>query len=294
MNASEPLVSVIVAAYNRRRYIDETIQSVLNQSYPRVELIVVDDGSTDGTYEILTDYAERGDLTLETHPGHANLGQSASINRALDIVSGAYLCILDSDDTFLPEKVARQVAFLEANPSAGLVYSNGYAIDSEGKILHPIYNERHFERNDPNDVLLDCYFLLPQSSMVSRSVMDQAGRFEGAFRSAQDHDMLLRISEIANVAYIPDFLFCYRRHPDSISGKSQDVRWRTGFEILRRAKKRYPYRKSTIRKRRAVLHYRMHEVQRARGQFIRAGMSLLAAACLDPVRATRILFGDRR
>lgn len=294
MTRPDSLVSVIVPAYNRRHYIDETIQSVLSQSYPRVELIAVDDGSTDGTYEILTRYAERGDLILETHPRRANRGQSASINRGLDIANGGYLCILDSDDTFLPSKVERQLQFLEANPSVGLVYSNGYAIDSDGVILYTLYDELHFERNDPNDLLVDCYFLLPQSSMVRRSVMDNAGRFEETFRSAQDHDMLLRISEITNVSYIPDILYCYRKHSDSISGKSQDVRWRTGFEILRRAARRYPYRRSTRRKRRAVLHYRMYEVRRGKGQFIRAGLNLLAAASLDPVRATRIALGDRR
>ncbi len=287
-------VSVIVPAFNRVAYIERTIESVLRQTHPLVELIVFDDGSTDGTRETLERYANRGQLTLLTHPNHANRGQSASINLGLKHITGDYLCILDSDDCFAPNKLEVQLRYLEAHPEIGLLYSNGHAIDQNDQILYEIHPADHQEHNDRDRLLMDCYFLLPQNAMVRRSVIERAGRFEEGFRSAQDHDMLLRIAEITRCAYIPEHLFFYRRHGDSISTRQQELRWRTGFEILRRAATRYPYRSSTVRKRRAVLHFRMGQVHWQTGQRWRAPLHLLMAGILDPVRGFAVLTGRER
>ena len=188
------LVSVLVPAFNRAAYIRETVESVLLQDYPRVELIVVDDGSTDGTYEILEEYEEKAELKLLTHPGRENRGQSAALNRALDDASGELIAILDSDDIFLPGKLRAQVDYLHEHPEVGLVYGMGEAVDESGHWLYNIHSPDHTEPNDPNAVLLDCYFSLPVNSLVRRSVYDQVGGFEEEFRAAQDHDMLIRIA----------------------------------------------------------------------------------------------------
>lgn len=288
---SEDVVSVVVPAYNRVRYIERTIDSVLEQSHEAVELIVTDDGSSDGTAQILECYAAAGKLTLLRHPGGVNRGQSASINLALERATGDFVSILDSDDMFAPQKLEVLVGYLRHHQEVGLVYSNGYAVDADDSILYEIYPGGHKEMNDPDKVLLDCYILLPQNALVRRRVLDQAGRFEESFRSAQDHDMLLRIAEITQMAFVPDHLFYYRRHGDSISAKRQDIRWKTGFEILRRAAKRYPYRPETIRKRRAVLHFRMAQVYMQQGQWLRALPHLSMAGVLDPKRSLSVLSG---
>ena len=291
---NEKLVSVVVPAYNRAAYIERTVDSVLAQTYPHVELIVGDDGSTDGTYEILQRYESEGKLTLLTHPERVNKGQSATLNSALDQARGEYICVLDSDDMFAPNKLAMQVDYLERHLDLGLVYSNGHAVDKHDNILYPMLPENHREGNDPCRLLLDCYFLLPQNAMVRKAVFDQAGRFEESFRSAQDHDMLLRIAEITTIAYIPDFLFYYRRHEDSISSRQQDLRWKTGFEILRRAAQRYPYPRSIVRRRRAVLHYRMSQVHRAQGYKAKALPHLVLAGLLDPTRGLAVAMGKEK
>jgi glycosyltransferase involved in cell wall biosynthesis len=290
---TSPLVSVVVPAYNRERFIARTVDSVLAQRWPAVELIVVDDGSTDGTREILEGYARDGSLQLLEHPGRANRGQSAALNLGLSVARGDYISLLDSDDAFLPRKFEVLVPYLEAHPDVGLVYSNGYAVDADDRILYPMHSDDHEEPNDPAAVLLDCYLLLPQNAVVRRSVFDRAGRFEEGFRSAQDHDMLIRLAEITRFAYVPEFLFHYRRHDDSISAKSQHVRWHTGFEILRRAAQRYPYDASTLRRRRAVLHFRMGQVHR-RERPLAAVRHYASAGLLDPRRATRVLLGRER
>ena len=287
--ANRPLVSVIIPAYNRVEYIDQTVQSVLDQTYPAVELIVVDDGSTDGSYERLQQYGSR--IRLLTHDGHRNRGQSAAINLGLSQAKGDYIAILDSDDYWALNKLEVQVGFLQANPHIGLVYSNGYAVDAGGEYLYDIYPASHVEHNDPNRVLLDCYILLPQNSLVRRDVFDRAGRFNEQYRAAQDHDMLLRIVEITAIHYLPDYLFYYRRHGDSISSRGQRVRWSNGFTILQQAAQRYPYRAATLRKRRAVLNYRMGVCCRQDGEPLRAALYWLKALMLDPLRAARVVLG---
>jgi glycosyltransferase involved in cell wall biosynthesis len=290
--AMNSLVSVIIPAFNRVDYIDQTVRSVLEQTYPSIELIVVDDGSSDGTFEKLQNYG--GGLKLLTHQNNSNMGQSASINLGLRESRGKYIAILDSDDYWAYDKIEKQVAFLERHTDVGLVYTNGYGVDSDGNMIYSFYDERHIEQNDPNAVLLDCYILLPQSSLVRKSVFDKAGYFEDQYRAAQDHDMLIRIAEITELAYLPQYLFYYRRHANSISNKNQKLRWMNGFKILNNAQKRYSYKKSTIRKRKAVLNYRLGTCFLKERDYIASALYMLKAFIFDPVRALRVVFGIER
>lgn len=282
------VVSVIVPAFNRAAYINQAIDSVLNQTYQSVELIVVDDGSTDSTYETLQKYGDK--ITLLTHEGRVNKGQSASINVALRVAKGEYIVILDSDDFWELNKLEVQVDYFEKHPEIGLVYTNGYGTNSNGDVTYHYHSEGHVDPDDPNAVLLDCYMALPVNAMVRKCVYDQVGFFNEDYRAAQDHDMLIRIAEVTKFAYLPDFLFYYRRHGDSISQKNLDVRWRTGFKILESAAKRYPYKKGTLRKRRAVLNYRLGQVYIKQKKYLKALGRLALAGMLDPFRSLRVLF----
>ena len=130
----KPKVSVIIPCYNRERYIAKTVESVLNQTYPHIELVVVDDGCTDNSRMILEQY--KNSVRILEHPGRINKGQSAAINLGIRSSSSEYVAILDSDDLFAPEKIEKQVNFLEANLGIGLVYANGHAVDENGNILY--------------------------------------------------------------------------------------------------------------------------------------------------------------
>lgn len=289
MDSPAGLVSVIIPAYNRVAYIDQTVNSVLNQTHPAVELIVVDDGSTDGTFEKLRAFGAA--IRLLTHDGHVNKGQSAALNLGLTEASGRYIAILDSDDYWAPDKLERQVAYLEAHPEIGLVYCNGYHVDDRGRELFPFHPEGHSEPNDPNSVLLDCYMLLPQSSLVRTEAFRRAGLFDEALRAAQDHDMLIRIAEVTSFAYQPFFGFFYRRHANSISVTGLERRWKNGFIILDKARRRYPYRPATIRKRLAVLNFRLGQVYWRESRLGAAFIHLLKAGILDPLRALAVVLG---
>jgi glycosyltransferase involved in cell wall biosynthesis len=283
------LVSVIIPCYNREPFIAATIESVLTQTWPKIELIVVDDGCTDGSRAILESYGER--LILLEHPGRINRGQSAAINLGLRQCRGEFVAILDSDDLFVPEKIEKQVHYLDSHPETGLVYANGKAIDEHGKELYPIFFGGHIPPSGPEKVLEDCVFNLPSNSLVRKSVFEKAGFFDESLRSAQDHDMVIRITEVAKVGYIEEYLWCYRRHDGSISRTKAMERWRNGFRILEAACRRYPYPRVVRNRRRAVLNFRLGQCYLEEKNYLKAGIHLLKAGLLDPLRSLNVILG---
>lgn len=286
---SSPKVSVIIPLYNREKYIEETVQSVLSQTYKNFELIIVDDGSIDQSRKVLEPFLN--EIMMLEHPGRVNKGQSAAINLGIKKSSGEYIAILDSDDIFAPHKLEKQVEFLEKNKNIGLVYGNGYVIDESGSKLYKFYSNSHFEDNETSKILINCYFALPTNALFRRTVFDAAGWFDEDLRSGQDHDMAIRISEIAKLAYIDDCLFFYRKHNESISIKNADLRWRNGFIILKKAQLRYKYPTRVVRKRLAVLHFRIGQIGLENNLFGKSIVHLFLAGILDPFRAMRVIFG---
>lgn len=285
-----PLVSVIIPCFNREKYIVETIQSVLGQTWPNIDLIVVDDGCTDGSRNLLESFGSV--LTILEHPGRVNRGQSAAINLGLVHCRGVYVAILDSDDLFKPEKIEKQVNFLEQHPEVGLVYSNGLYINDAGEELYLRYGAGHKPPKDSGQVLLDCCFNVPSNALVRRSLYEQIGFLDETLRAAQDHDLGIRLAEVAAVGYLDECLWCYRRHEGSISNTTAKLRWQNGFKILAAACKRYPYPAAIRRKRRAVLHFRMGQCFLQEKQVVHAAYHLVLAGLLDPRRALGVLMGN--
>lgn len=290
--ARHPTVSVVIPVYNRARFVGETVTSVLGQTWPEVEIIAVDDGSTDGSRAVLESFGNR--VRILQHPGGANRGQSAALNLGLGAARGEYVALLDSDDLWLPDKLSLQVRFLERHPDVGLVYCNGWAVDETGKPLYRIYEAGHEEHSQPERVLKDCYFLLPNNAMLRMDVMRRAGPFDETLRAAQDHDMAIRVAEITRLAYLDVDVFRYRRHPDSISRRRADLRWRNGFHIVRKARARFPYSRRALRARSAVLHFRLGQCHLERRELLAAGWHFMGALVRDPLRAGRVLLGRER
>jgi glycosyltransferase involved in cell wall biosynthesis len=289
MSERIPRVSVVIPVYNREKYIAETIGSVLAQTVNDVEVIAVDDGSTDDSRAVLESFGPA--VQVLEHPNRSNRGQSASINLGMRAARGEFIAVLDSDDLWTPEKLALQLACFDAHPEVGLVYGNGWVVDGDGKRMYPFYQPDHREDSEPSRVLLDCYFLLPSNGLVRTAVFRKAGWFDESFRAAQDHDMAIRIAEITRLAYINEFIFCYRRHGDSISFKNADRRWKNGFLILERAAARHPYPASVVRRRRAVLHFRLGQCEAKARRFGSALRHFVLAGLLDPFRALSVLTG---
>jgi GT2 family glycosyltransferase len=175
-----------------------------------------------------------------------------------------------------------------------MVYGQGIAISGQGEELYELLPQNHQEHSDPNALLMDCYIPSPGSSLIRRSILDRVGFFEESFRSGQDHDLAVRIMEYTRTAYLPEVSVYYRKHKDSISSKGTETRWKTGFEILRRAENRYPYERSTIRKRKAVLNFRLGQTYWKQSRIAKSAPYLLKSLLFDPARALRVAMGREK
>ena len=186
----EPVtVSIIIPAYNQAHYLGAAIASALGQSYGDVEVIVVDDGSTDKTREVVE---QIGDPRLR-YVYQENQGLSAARNTGIRHACGTYLSYLDSDDLFLPEKVALLLAVMEERPEVGLVAGQAMPVDEAGSPAGAL-----FDRPLPDDAreLLLHNPLHVGSVLVRRSWQEKAGFFDESLRSYEDWDMWLRLARL--------------------------------------------------------------------------------------------------
>jgi len=211
-----PLVSVIIPTYNRAAYITDAIRSVQAQTYPHVEIIVGDDGSTDHTADIVAQFG--GSVTYLCLP---HRGQPAATrNAGLAAARGEYIAFLDSDDLFLPGKLALQLAAFEQHPEAGLAYSNGYFFRDDpqapiGRVLDGLPTPT----GDALADLLEGNFLFPPVVLVRHDCLDVVGPFDERpeFIAVEDYDLWLRIAAHFPFVHAPGDVAAIRRHRQSIS-----------------------------------------------------------------------------
>ena len=284
-------VAVIIPCYNSSKYIQKTIESVLNQDYENLEIIAIDDGSTDETKKILESYVPK--IRVLSHPNNANLGQAASSNLGITETKSDLIAFLDSDDIWYPNKVKEQVKIFQKCSDVGLVYTNGYVIDESDNILYKLLPDDFQEENIHGEILLKCYIRTPSTVMVKREELKKIGLFKPYLRNGQDHDMWIRMSEVARFYYIPNILAAYRKHPGQIS--SRRALWEEGFVVLRDACKRYPYGINLRRKRLSVLYYRLGQYDwRHNNDYLRSSINYFLAATLDPCRAMNTFLSERK
>lgn len=200
-----PTVSVIIAAYNACRTLPETLESLLGQTLKDFEAIVVDDGSTDTTAAI---GAAIGDHRVRSI-SQPNAGVSAARNRGAADARGEFLSFLDSDDVWMPEKLACEVAALRANPDAGLAYSWTRFIDPYGKPLAGTVTATA-EGWVRDQLLLGCFLSNGSSIMVRRDAFEAVGGYERTLRTAEDWDFYLRVAERYPFVCVPVLNVLYR------------------------------------------------------------------------------------
>jgi glycosyltransferase involved in cell wall biosynthesis len=182
-----PLVSVIIPTYNRGWILKEAIDSVLSQDFDDFELIVVDDGSTDNTQDILDGYAR--DITVIRQD---NRGVSAARNAGIDSASGQFIAFLDSDDLWLPGKLSLQVDFFNSNPEALICQTEEIWIKN-GKRVNPKKHHKKFSGMIFRHSLPLC-IVSPSAVMLKKSLLDKTGVFDESFPACEDYDLWLRIS----------------------------------------------------------------------------------------------------
>jgi glycosyltransferase involved in cell wall biosynthesis len=236
--ATAPRVSVLTATWNRVRYLEEALRSARDQSLGAVEHIVVDDGSTDETPRVLAAWADR--VRVERQP---NAGAAAARNRTLELARGAFVAFLDSDDAWLPGAKARQVALLEADPGASLVYGPVEYMDGEGRALEV----RPSGRGTPSGLVARHLFrhnLMETASVVARrEALLAAGPFDASLVPVEDWDLWMRVAARGRVIYDPVPSARVRVHGDQLRadrGRMEAATERCLEHNLRRCRERFP------------------------------------------------------
>ena len=223
---SAPLVSVILPTYNAATYLGKAIDSILTQRYRHFELIIVNDGSTDDTQDLLTQYQDPRIIVIN----QVNLGLPKALNQGIGMAKGKYIARQDADDISLPERISEQVAFMEQNPSCALLGTWSHistAMDSQpGDFTSSGRQHQHPASNGQLQVLL-----LINNQFVHSSVMLRASRLKriGLYSEnpehypPEDYDLWLRIAKQHHIANLPRVLLEYLEVPTSISRTKEQL-----------------------------------------------------------------------
>lgn len=213
MKSDLSLVSVIMPVYNSAKYLNEAIDSILNQTYENIELIVIDDGSSDNSIELIKEY---NSSKIRFYKNEKNIGVSATRNKAIDLSEGKFIALMDSDDISPPDRIRKQVEFLENNISYVLVAGH---YESFTKYL--FYTKRKLRKHCIIDdkIKVDLNFvgsIAAGTVLVQKEILDKNNlRFDSRLKIAEDFDFWRRISKYAKVTSIDELLVYYRKHPSN-------------------------------------------------------------------------------
>ncbi|MBX9735686.1 MAG: glycosyltransferase [Phycisphaerales bacterium] len=206
-----PTVSIIMTLFNREAFVESALRSVLTQTFGDLEVVVVDDGSTDASREVVRQVASsdiRVRLFCEPHRGCVG-----ALRRAHELTRGEFVGWVDSDDLLVSSAVERCLGVLRARPEIGLVYTDHVKIDQHGRIIpEPVRVARPFTPDLLLTELVSFHFRL-----FRREVYERCGGIGADLATSPDYDFCLRASEVAKFAHVPEALYCYRVHPGSIS-----------------------------------------------------------------------------
>lgn len=206
-----PTVSVIIPTYNRKKLISESIQSVLDQTFQDFEIIVVDDGSTDGTAEVIKLFpTEKLKYVYQKNSGRSN-----ARNHALRLAKGRYVAFLDSDDLYLPGKLELQVGYMEEHSEVSMIYTSAYCMDENGNLIN-----HHYDAKVSGWIYKYIAFFVPvtitlPTVMIRREVFDKVGGFDEKMERFEDTDMWRRISKHFYIGAITEPTCKLRTHSDN-------------------------------------------------------------------------------
>ncbi|MGE4559136.1 MAG: glycosyltransferase family 2 protein [Desulfobulbus sp.] len=215
----DKLVSVVIPSYNYGKFLKQAFDSVVNQTYANLEIIIVDDGSSDDTQEIVRPLVESfNNLRYIRH--EANKGLPATRNTGINASNGEYIAILDADDEWLPEKIQKQVEFLNANPDIGMV-SCGYLLKDTVKGIEREYLPADYGGHDDflENLLVRNVFSGGSGALIRKECFMEAGLFDTSLRYCEDWDMWLRIARYFKISSLSEPLYVLYEHGYNMSHK---------------------------------------------------------------------------
>jgi glycosyltransferase involved in cell wall biosynthesis len=208
------LISVVIPCYNQAQYLGEAIVSALEQRYRPREVVVVDDGATDSTFEVATAFAEVRCVRQD------NQGLSAARNTGLRTSRGGYLVFLDADDRLLPHALEVGAAALEAHPDAAFAVGRHRRIAEDGSPL-PVLTRPRVEREHYASLVRRCWIVMPATVLYRRTALEVVGGFDPRLRCAEDYDLYLRLARWFPIVDHHAEVAEYRQHEGTISGHAE-------------------------------------------------------------------------
>ena len=236
MEPFSPLISVVVPAYNAQDTLRDTLRSAAAGIYRNIEIIVVDDGSTDRTFSIAEELAGRDQRIRILQ--RDNGGLSAALNDGFAAAQGDYIARLDADDLWHPAKLERQVETAVRNPELAFIYTFARYIDKTGRVIHDAPAQR-FPRWALCRGIYESVIGGGSSAMMKRSAVEKAGRLDESFRSWEDLLLQLAISSRHPIGFVPERLLGYRVRPGSLS-KDIDAMDRSWRAVRMRLREQFP------------------------------------------------------
>ncbi len=240
----QPLVSVVLPAYNCERTVGRAIESALRQAFDALEVVVVDDGSTDGTRKVVEGFGNA--VRFFTQP---NRGAAAARNRALREARGAFVAFLDADDEFLPGRITGGIGPMVEDPEVGATFCRLYRQYPDG--TRDIYGEAYLRSRAFPEYLWPSSLVQTSGATCRRAVIDRAGPIDESLRCHDELDLWIRIGEVSKTVLIPDALAVFHDTPGSYSKRWADDRSEADFyrvieKALQRSPERYAAHRSVI------------------------------------------------
>lgn len=221
------LVSIVTPSYNQASYLEQTIQSVLEQDYPRIEYVVVDGASTDNSFEIIKRYNDR----LAYWISEKDSGQAEAINKGFTRANGDILGWLNSDDYYLPGTVSAVVKCFEENPDVVMIYGDMMAVDEMGQTI----NVLKYKQLSLQDLL--CFQIIGQPSVFfRRSALEKTGLLDTSFHFMLDHHLWIRLTQQGRILHVPQVWSAARYHPQAKNRAKAAEFGREAFRVLDWAK----------------------------------------------------------
>jgi glycosyltransferase involved in cell wall biosynthesis len=280
-----PRVAVVIATYNRANFLPETIDSVLQQNFQDFELIVVDDGSTDGTRTLLKSYASRLSYFYQE-----NRGPSAARNLGVRHARAPWIAFQDSDDLSKPDHLSTLSAYAAEHPECGLVFANGAYLGGPFRKRETIIPEAKSRRLAHDGVrLVDLFeksLVRLQASLISKQAYLAVGGHDESLRICMDLDLSFRLLMRYPVAYLDHVVFWYRRHEGN-AGRNEELRLTENIRVIEKLLEEFPavaqeLGVSRIADRTAYRYYRLAKGRWKRGQRDEARAAIRCAASLSP------------
>ena len=210
-HTGEPLVSAIIPSYNHENYIEECVLSIVNQTYKNIELIVIDDGSTDRSREILERLQKQYGFVLVFQENH---GVCKTMNKAIRLGHGKYISGSGSDDFLALDKIEKQVRFLEENPDYDMVFGKVYMVDEKSQIIENLKIFEPFNepvKDIPFDLLIENNRIPAMTVTMRRDIWEKCGGYSEN-TIIEDFDLWLKIAYYGKIAYLNDYFAYYRWH----------------------------------------------------------------------------------